>query len=709
MAKAVYVGVESEKIDFPELQPEMDYTLIGKYTTSQIWTAPEDGTYKIEVHGASGNGGRGTIYDFEDSDGDVWYNWGAGDGGGGSGYGCSIVKMNAGDTITLTPGSVGSNTSVTFNSSVESYDPITVTSGKNATTGSSSDPGAGGTATGGNVSNINGSAGSNGAGRADSYQVTGLNLTGGAGGAPGHADGNTGGKGGNIVNSSVSSSVGSGSAGFVNISRGNTNESSGSPTDGYKQVEYIESTGTQYIDTGFKPNQNTRIIVDMDVLAHTTIYSLFGARTSFQSNAFALFSEANNSGYQDDFGTVYKSKVGGTSSGRHIIDKNKNVLSVDGDTVNTSTSSAFSCPYTCALFTINNGGTYMIHHQTKAKLYSCQIYDNGTLVRDFIPCTRNGEAGLFDKVESKFYANAGTGSFTAGPEVVIPDEAARSVTSMYIGIDNVARKIVKGYIGDENGIARLFWETATSLNDTSWARIKEIADAQEGPSYFAIGDMKAVTLNGTVGLCTFSNFTCYCFIIGFDHNSTREGTGIHFQFGKMEDGTDIAFVDGKYGGSAVNSVAFNMNRRNKSDGGWGSSQMRKTICPAFLNVLPSDLQAVISACTKYATDGGGEDEDGETIDWTIASHSDKIWLLSWYEVRTTQTSYENRSEAYYTKQYAYYAAGNSMVKYRHNATGTGALWWFRSVCTNGSSSFLYNGTYFEYAGYSMGFAPGFKV
>ena len=94
MAKAVYVGVESEKIDFPELQPEMDYTLIGKYTTSQIWTAPEDGTYKIEVHGASGNGGRGTIYDFEDSDGDVWYNWGAGDGGGGSGYGCSIGKVH---------------------------------------------------------------------------------------------------------------------------------------------------------------------------------------------------------------------------------------------------------------------------------------------------------------------------------------------------------------------------------------------------------------------------------------------------------------------------------------------------------------------------------------------------------------------------------------------------------------------------------------
>lgn len=480
--------------------------------------------------------------------------------------------------------------------------------------------------------------------------------------------------------------------------------------DGYTQVEYIESTGTQYIDTGFNPNQDTRIVMDVYVSTPTASESaLLGARHAYANTSFDLF--IKSTGFQDDYNSSAVSVTLSTAvNARHTIDKNKNVFSVDGTVLRTATAATFTGSYPMFLLSINNGGSAMTSYPTTAKIYSCQIYDNDTLVRDFIPVLNSdGAAGLYDMVSGAFYANAGTGSFTAGSEVVIPDEAARSVTSMYIGIDNVARKIVKGYIGDENGIARLFWETATSLNDTSWARIKEIADAQEGPSYFAIGDMKAVTLNGTVGLCTFSNFTCYCFIIGFDHNSTREGTGIHFQFGKMEDGTDIAFVDGKYGGSAVNSVAFNMNRRNKSDGGWGSSQMRKTICPAFLNVLPSDLQAVISACTKYATDGGGEDEDGETIDWTIASHSDKIWLLSWYEVRTTQTSYENRSEAYYTKQYAYYAAGNSMVKYRHNATGTGALWWFRSVSTNGSSCFLYNGTYFEYAGYSMGFAPGFKV
>ena len=63
-------------------------------------------------------------------------------------------------------------------------------------------------------------------------------------------------------------------------------------------------------------------------------------------------------------------------------------------------------------------------YYSSAKLYSCKIYDNGTLVRDFIPCqTTSGEIGLWDDVNSVFYGNAGTGTFTAGPEI-IPDPPA---------------------------------------------------------------------------------------------------------------------------------------------------------------------------------------------------------------------------------------------------------------------------------------------
>jgi len=301
------------------------------------------------------------------------------------------------------------------------------------------------------------------------------------------------------------------------------------------------------------------------------------------------------------------------------------------------------------------------------------------------------------------------------PDTAAECEIARNVPSMYIGIDNVARKIKKGYIGDENGIARLFWETATSLNDMSWARIKEIADAQEGPNYFAVGDMKAVTLNGTVGALTLSNFTCYCFIIGFDHNSSREGTGIHFQFGKLEDGTDIMFVDRLYNQGHV-SGGFRMVTGSQNYD-WYSSYMRKTICPAFLKTLPSDLQAVISSCKKFQSlwiEYEDYPEDNYYSVTTSTYTTDKIWLLGWFEVYSSSSSYNyvNSSEKSYQTQYAYYAAGNSKSKYPHNnPTGTCWGWWTRSPMESGGSGFMKAGTTFtfDYADYSLGFAPGFKV
>lgn len=71
---------------------------------------------------------------------------------------------------------------------------------------------------------------------------------------------------------------------------------------------------------------------------------------------------------------------------------------------------------------------------------------------------------------------------------------------------------------------------STTLNDNSWETIRGISDAGRGANYWSIGDRKAVTLNGTVGALTLSNFTTYAFIIGFNHNSSFEGANrIHFQ------------------------------------------------------------------------------------------------------------------------------------------------------------------------------------
>jgi hypothetical protein len=48
------------------------------------------------------------------------------------------------------------------------------------------------------------------------------------------------------------------------------------------------------------------------------------------------------------------------------------------------------------------------------KIYYCKFWEGDNLIKDFIPVSYNGTLGLFDKVELKFYPNAGTGTFTAG-------------------------------------------------------------------------------------------------------------------------------------------------------------------------------------------------------------------------------------------------------------------------------------------------------
>jgi hypothetical protein len=96
---------------------------------------------------------------------------------------------------------------------------------------------------------------------------------------------------------------------------------------------------------------------------------------------------------------------------------------------------------------------------------------------------------------------------------------------------------------------------SSTLNDNDWSVISAVSDAGQGANYWSIGDRKAVALSGTVGSLTFSG-TYYAFIIGFNHNSAKEGSNrIHFQFAKtaLSGGSDICFTDSYYNIRAAGS------------------------------------------------------------------------------------------------------------------------------------------------------------
>lgn len=304
--------------------------------------------------------------------------------------------------------------------------------------------------------------------------------------------------------------------------------------------------------------------------------------------------------------------------------------------------------------------------------------------------------------------------------LVVPEAGTWSVKATLGGQTSDTKSVS---VVDSYAVELTFISVNPVLNNNEWSVIKSVSDAGQGANYWSIGDRKEVTLNGTVGHLTLSNYTTYALIIGFNHNASVEGANcIHFQLAKtaLSGGTDVCFCDNQYGPdsgwSSPGAGYFVMNARRTNSGGWKSSQMRTTICGTSLSsysgtiiaVIPAALRDVLKSVTKYTDNTGNS-----TAASSITATTDYFFLLSEYEV-FGYTSRANPNEASKQAQYAYYSAGNSKIKYRHNDTSTAALVWLRSPGASDSSFFVYMDTdgtvgYPTGADFSFGFAPGFCV
>lgn len=352
------------------------------------------------------------------------------------------------------------------------------------------------------------------------------------------------------------------------------------------------------------------------------------------------------------------------------------------------------------------------------------VYPDGfvTAIQDIQTGT---ELQIIVTVESGATVTATKGSLSVSGTSVnetctltVPEAGTWSVSATLGGQTSDTKTVS---VTDSYAVALSF--VSSILNDNEWSVIKAVSDAGQGANYWSVGDRKAVTLNGTVGKLSLSNVTTYAFIIGFNHNASVEGTNrIHFQLAKtaLSGGTDVCFCDNKYGPdsewSAPGAGYFVMNASQTNSGGWKSSQMRTAICGTSLSsysgtiiaVIPAELRAVLKSVTKYTDNTGGE----STAASAVTATTDYFFLLSEYE-GFGSISRANSNEASKQAQYAYYSAGNSKIKYKHNGTSTAANWWLRSPRASYSNGFVYVGTGGRVsdtpAKYSLGFTPGFCV
>ena len=194
---------------------------------------------------------------------------------------------------------------------------------------------------------------------------------------------------------------------------------------GYTQVDYIESSGEQYIDTGVNPTNTTNIETKVKISDITQnrnyVCGCYSANT-FNRFQISFVGDITNYNFMWCRGTqvtrtlltldvnnIYEIKT----NGDNLTINNQQVIA--SGTFDTHSKSIY-------LFGNNSNGTVNVLANGE-KMYYFKIYDNNVLVRDFIPCYRNSdnEVGLYDLVNDIFYTNQGTGVFTYGALAPTPD------------------------------------------------------------------------------------------------------------------------------------------------------------------------------------------------------------------------------------------------------------------------------------------------
>lgn len=186
----------------------------------------------------------------------------------------------------------------------------------------------------------------------------------------------------------------------------------------YEYLNYIEGSGTQYINTGTQFKSNTKIEMDFKFKQNSNGF-LLGARSSGTENQLYVIYYSNDN-FRISLLNAYNNLVSHSEiynkRSKLIFDTSTISLDIEGN-VHNYTSQIGSASYSSLpifAFSCNtNNSSSLI---SAMELYSLKIYESNTLVKNFIPVKKksNNEIGLLDLVTNTFYSNSGTGTFLYG-------------------------------------------------------------------------------------------------------------------------------------------------------------------------------------------------------------------------------------------------------------------------------------------------------
>lgn len=199
----------------------------------------------------------------------------------------------------------------------------------------------------------------------------------------------------------------------------------------YTKLEYIESSGTQYIDSGVIPTENCNAEIDFELTGYTNasyiafvsaathMYLVHFAHESGSNIMFvpAWYSYAGPSAYKKVvFNRRYKAICTITNQGNTELCSGGQCITQTGEySIRYAGASSYTPTNSFYIFARNNGGS-AVSYQAKAKLFGLKIITDGILRREFVPAMRNSDSviGLYDRISDSFFTNIGTGTFTGG-------------------------------------------------------------------------------------------------------------------------------------------------------------------------------------------------------------------------------------------------------------------------------------------------------
>lgn len=179
----------------------------------------------------------------------------------------------------------------------------------------------------------------------------------------------------------------------------------------HTELSYLRSSGTQWINTGIIGSGDISVEISVVFNAPTATAFLIGSRASSSSNMYVLVTNIGT--IRSDYylsNTMSKAIVGNQ---KYVIYKNKNITYVDGVLLGSYTYNSFNNSRPMYLFSTNNNGS--VTTPIQADVSYCKIWNDTTLVRDFVPVLRNdGVYCMYDKVSKTYFTNSGTGVFSGG-------------------------------------------------------------------------------------------------------------------------------------------------------------------------------------------------------------------------------------------------------------------------------------------------------